>query len=66
MGDGTLPAFCPADENGFYGNAGEGCVISWVNPQEKRQASSGGDGGGHGGACFPGEGNGAGRRDSFT
>lgn len=39
----------------------------WVNPQEKRQATAPAVmAGGYGGACFPGEGNGAGRRDSFT
>ena len=46
-------AFCPADENGFYGNAGEGCVISLGEPPgEEAGHSSGGDGGGYGGACF--------------
>ena len=60
-------ALCPADEDRFYGNAGEGCVISLGEPPgEEAGHSSGGDGGGYGGACFPGEGNGAGRWDSFT
>ena len=48
-------AFCPADENGYYGNAGEGCVISLgESPGEETGHGSGGDGGGHGGTGLPG------------
>ena len=45
-----------ADENGFYGDAGEGQVVSLGEaPGEERGHGSGGDGGGHGGAGLSGE-----------